>query len=299
MILPASRAALVATVNIGCILWSLTGCAVKCYFSIFRRFPKLSQSIIKSSIFDNIRIVLCQTSHPGNIGSTARAMKTMGFKHLYLVNPDKYPNEQATAMAAGADDVLDFAIVTDTLSEALVGCGFAIGLSARKRYLSHETVNVREAALQANIYADSQPVAFVFGTEMSGLTNAELDCCQLLAMIPANPEYSSLNLAMAVQLVCYELRMTAINDGLQANIHATSGDADKITELATNDDLERFYTHLEETLLHIGYLNPNAPKKLFERMRRLYSRARLEKEEVNLLRGVLTLTKEPRKHTKY
>jgi tRNA/rRNA methyltransferase len=280
-------------------LWSLTGCAVKCYFSIFRRFPKLSQSIIKSSIFDNIRIVLCQTSHPGNIGSTARAMKTMGFKHLYLVNPDKYPNEQATAMAAGADDVLDFAIVTDTLSEALVGCGFAIGLSARKRYLSHETVNVREAALQANIYADSQPVAFVFGTEMSGLTNAELDCCQLLAMIPANPEYSSLNLAMAVQLVCYELRMTAINDGLQANIHATSGDADKITELATNDDLERFYTHLEETLLHIGYLNPNAPKKLFERMRRLYSRARLEKEEVNLLRGVLTLTKEPRKHTKY
>jgi tRNA/rRNA methyltransferase len=218
----------------------------------------------------------------------------MGFKHLYLVNPAKYPNEQATALAAGADDVLDFAIVTDTLSEALVGCGFAIGLSARKRYLSHETVNAREAALQANIYAANQPVAFVFGTEMSGLTNAELDCCQLLAMIPANPEYSSLNLAMAVQLVCYELRMTA----LETNIHAASGDVEMIP-LASNDDLERFYTHLEETLLHIGYLNPNAPKKLFERLRRLYSRARLEKEEVNLLRGVLTLTKEPRKHTKY
>jgi tRNA/rRNA methyltransferase len=221
-------------------------------------------------------------------------MKTMGFKHLYLVNPAKYPNEQATALAAGADDVLDFAIVTNTLSEALVGCGFAIGLSARKRYLSHETVNAREAALQANIYAANQPVAFVFGTEMSGLTNAELDCCQLLAMIPANPEYSSLNLAMAVQLVCYELRMTA----LETNIHAASGDVEMIP-LASNDDLERFYTHLEETLLHIGYLNPNAPKKLFERLRRLYSRARLEKEEVNLLRGVLTLTKEPRKHTKY
>jgi tRNA/rRNA methyltransferase len=249
---------------------------------------------LSQTIFDNIRIVLCQTSHPGNIGSTARAMKTMGFKHLYLVNPAKYPNEQATALAAGADDVLDFAIVTDTLSEALVGCGFAIGLSARKRYLSHETVNAREAALQANIYAANQPVAFVFGTEMSGLTNAELDCCQLLAMIPANPEYSSLNLAMAVQLVCYELRMTA----LETNIHAASGDAEMIP-LASNDDLERFYTHLEETLLHIGYLNPNAPKKLFERLRRLYSRARLEKEEVNLLRGVLTLTKEPRKHTKY
>ena len=198
-------------------------------------------------------------------------------------------------MAAGADDVLDNAIVTETLSEALVGCGFAIGLSARKRYLSHETVNAREAALQANKIAASQPVALVFGTEMSGLTNAELDCCQLLAMIPANPEYSSLNLAMAVQLTCYELRM----DALQGNIHAGSGDAEKIAELANNEELERFYAHLEETLLHIGYLNPNAPKKLFERMRRLYSRARLEREEVNLLRGVLTLTKEPRKHTKY
>ncbi len=267
---------------------------LKCYFSINRRFPKLSQTI-----FNNIRIVLCATSHPGNIGSTARAMKTMGFQHLYLVNPDKFPNAQATAMAAGADDILDNAIVTQTLSDALVGCAFAIGMSARKRYLSHETVNVREAALQANRYATRQPVAFVFGTEMSGLTNAELDCCQLLAMIPANPEYSSLNLAMAVQLMCYELRMDAIglkhsSASLQGNIGESAGEV-----LATNDELERFYAHLEATLLHIGYLNPNAPKKLFERMRRLYSRARLEKEEVNLLRGVLTLTLEPRKHTKY
>jgi tRNA/rRNA methyltransferase len=215
-----------------------------------------------------------------------------------LVNPDKYPNEQATAMAAGADDVLDFAIVTQTLSEALVGCGFAIGMSARKRYLSHETVNPREAALQANQYVASQPVAFVFGTEMSGLTNAELDCCQLLAMIPANPEYSSLNLAMAVQVMCYELKMLTIDDAPDANNHAASSDVPAVP-LATNDELERFYAHLEETLLKIGYLNPNAPKKLFERMRRLYSRARLEKEEVNLLRGVLTLTQEPRKHSKY
>jgi tRNA/rRNA methyltransferase len=217
-------------------------------------------------------------------------MKTMGFKNLYLVRPKQYPDAQATAMAAGADDVLDNAIVTQTLSEALVGCAFTIGLSARKRYLSHETVNAREAALQANRIASAQPVAFVFGTEMSGLTNAELDCCQLLAMIPANPEYSSLNLAMAVQLVCYEFRMTT----LTGKPDAPAGEV-----LATNEELERFYAHLEETLLHIGYLNPSAPKKLFERMRRLYSRARLEKEEVNLLRGVLTLTQTPRKHTKY
>ena len=252
----------------------------------------------ESCIFSNIRIVLCQTSHPGNIGSTARAMKTMGFKNLYLVQPAKFPNEQATAMAAGADDVLDNAIVTQTLSEALVGCGFAIGLSARKRYLSHETVNAREAALQANDYAVSQPVAFVFGTEMSGLTNAELDCCQLLAMIPANPEYSSLNLSMAVQLVCYELRMLALASAANAPTSAPTGTAN-LNPLATNEELERFYVHLEETLLYIGYLNPNAPKKLFERLRRLYSRARLEKEEVNLLRGVLTLTQKPRKHSKY
>ncbi len=249
---------------------------------------------MSQTIFDNIRIVLCQTSHPGNIGSAARAMKTMGFQHLYLVQPDKFPNPQATALAAGADDVLDSAIVTQTLSEALVGCAFAIGMSARKRYLSHETVNAREAAMQASKIADSQPIAFVFGTEMSGLTNAELDCCQLLAMIPANPEYSSLNLAMAVQIMCYELRMNALEGKPEANIGAPTGEA-----LANNEELERFYSHLEETLLHIGYLNPNAPKKLFERMRRLYSRARLEKEEVNLLRGVLTLTQEPRKHTKY
>ena len=274
---------------------------LKCYFTINRHFQKLprplagegwgeGQFVSNQSIFDNIRIVLCQTSHPGNIGSTARAMKTMGFKHLYLVQPDKFPNPQATAMAAGADDVLDNAIVTQTLSEALTGCAFAIGMSARKRYLSHETVNAREAALQASKYAVAQQVAFVFGTEMSGLTNAELDCCQLLAMIPANPEYSSLNLAMAVQLMCYELRMTS----LEGKLDVPAGEV-----LATNDELERFYAHLEETLLHIGYLNPNAPKKLFERKRRLYSRARLEKEEVNLLRGVLTLTQEPRKHTKY
>ncbi len=245
-------------------------------------------------LLNNIRIVLCQTSHPGNIGSAARAMKTMGLQHLYLVKPDKFPDKQATALATGAADLLENAIVTETLSEALTDCAFVIGMSARKRYLSHQLVNAREAALQAGKIAASQPIAFVFGTEMSGLTNAELDCCQLLAMIPANPEYSSLNLAAAVQVMCYELRMALIENGLEGKIEAT-----KILPLATNDELEGFYAHLEETLLKIGYLNPAAPKKLSERLRRIYARARLEKEEVNLLRGVFTLTQEPRKHTKY
>ena len=253
----------------------------------------------KLNLLNNIRIVLCQTSHPGNIGSTARAMKTMGLSQLYLVQPQKFPDAQATALAASASDLLENAIITETLSEALTGCAFAIGLSARKRYLSHETVNAREAAAEANKIAASQPVAFVLGTEISGLSNAELDCCQLLAMIPANPEYSSLNLAAAVQIVCYELRMHALYDALGGNIGEAPGSTLKSPELASNEELERFYAHLEETLIGIGYLNPNAPKKLLERMRRLYSRARLEKEEISLLRGVLTLTQEPRKHSKY
>jgi tRNA/rRNA methyltransferase len=253
------------------------------------------------NILNNIRIVLCATSHPGNIGSAARAMKTMGFQHFYLVTPQHYPDPQATALAAGATDVLDNAIVTSTLSEALVGCAFAIGLSARKRNLSHEIVTPRIAAQQGLQIAQHQPIALVFGTEMSGLSNAELDCCQLLAMIPANLEYSSLNLAMAVQVMCYEMRMQALdldtlnNDALGGNRDVVPG----AVELANNEDLERFYAHLEETLLHIGYLNPAAPKKLFERLRRLYARARLEKEEINLLRGILTLTVTPKKHTKY
>lgn len=252
-------------------------------------------------LLNNVRIVLCATSHPGNIGSAARAMKTMGFKNFYLVTPQHYPDPQATALAAGATDVLDNAIVTNTLSEALVGCAFAIGLSARKRNLSHEIVTPEEAAKQGLQIARNQQIALVFGTEMSGLSNAELDCCQLLAMIPANPEYSSLNLAMAVQVMCYEMRMQALDlasqktDALQGNNDAASGGV----ELANNEDLERFYSHLEETLIHIGYLNPAAPKKLFERLRRLYARARLEKEEVNLLRGILTLSVTPKKHTKY
>jgi tRNA/rRNA methyltransferase len=239
-----------------------------------------------------VRVVLCATSHPGNIGSAARAMKTMGIAQLYLVNPKLYPDPQATALAAGADDVLNGAIVTETLSQALKGCAFAIGLSARKRNLSHEIVTPTVAAVEALKVAQNQPVAIVFGTEMSGMTNAELDCCQLLAMIPANADYSSLNLAMAVQVMCYELRIAAL-------AAEDSGDTEPHTLLASNEDVERFYAHLEEVLLHIGYLNPTAPKKLFERLRRLYARARLEKEEINLLRGILTLTVTPKKHSKY
>jgi len=245
----------------------------------------------KPNLLNNLRIVLCQTSHPGNIGSTARAMKTMGLTQLYLVQPKHFPDAEADSLACGAVDLLEHAVVCDSLEDALKGCALVIGLSARKRQLSHELVAAREAATRAaEIAQNEQTVALVFGTEMSGLSNRELDLCQLLAMIPTNPDFSSLNVAAAVQVMCYELRV-AITEG---NIQAEAK-----TPLATNDEMEGFYQHLEETLVKIGYLNPQEPKKLMQRIRRIYARAKLEKEEVNLLRGILTLTVNPKKHTKY
>jgi tRNA/rRNA methyltransferase len=152
-------------------------------------------------------------------------------------------------------------------------------------------MTVRAAAQQVHHIARQQQVALVFGTEMSGLSNAEADRCQVLATIPANPEYTSLNLAQAVQIMSYEIRM-AITEGM---LHYD----EKQAELASQEDLERFYQHMQEVLTTIGYINPSAPKKLFERIRRLYARAKLEKEEVNLLRGILTLSINPKKHSKY
>ena len=243
------------------------------------------------TLFDNVRIVLCHTSHPGNIGSAARAMKTMGLSHLYLVSPKKFPDGEAKSLAVNAADLLDHAVVTTTLDDAIADCNFVIAVSGKERSLSQEVMSVREAAAKTKQLASNQQIAFVFGNETSGLSTAEASKCHLLATIPANPEYTSLNLAQAVQIMCYELRM-AITDG---NIHYD----EKPVELATQAELERFYDHLKEVLTLIGYINPRAPKKLFERLRRLYARARLEKEEVQLLRGILTLTEKPKKHSKY
>ncbi len=233
----------------------------------------------------NIRIVLCQTSHPGNIGAAARAMKTMGLDALFLVNPKKFPHPDADAMASGATDVLAGATVCSSLPEALAGCSLVIGITARKRELSHAMVTAREAVTQAIDIAAKQNVALVFGTEMSGLSNAELDQCQLLATIPANPEYSSLNLAAAVQILAYELRQTVVTPA-----PAVGGDF----PLASHDEVEGLYRHLEQTLVRIGFLNPAMPKRLMPRLRRLFARARLEKEEVSILRGILKAMQHPR-----
>ncbi|MCB5191639.1 RNA methyltransferase [Methylobacillus arboreus] len=240
----------------------------------------------KPNLLEQIRIVLCQTSHPGNIGAAARAMKTMGLSQLMLVKPKSFPHADAVAMASGASDILESAQISETLAEALHGTTLAIGMSARRRELSHELVSARIGVQRAISTAHHAPVAIVFGTEMSGLSNEELGHCQLLAMIPANPEYSSLNLAAAVQVISYELRMAALDNPQPAGLEAVP--------LAASEDVERFYSHLEQVLVEIGFLNPAQPKRLMQRLRRLYGRTKLEKEEVNILRGILSATQAPR-----
>jgi tRNA/rRNA methyltransferase len=216
-------------------------------------------------------------------------MKTMGLNQLYLVQPKQFPDAEANALACGAVNLLENAVICETLEDALKDCVLAIGLSARKRQISHELVSAREASTRAaGIAGNQQQVALVFGNEMSGLSNRELDLCQLLAMIPTNPDFSSLNVAAAVQVMCYELRM--------ASSESKPIESESNIPLATSDDVEGFYQHLEETLIKIGFLNPEEPKKLMTRVRRIYARTRLEKEEVNILRGILKLTQHPKNY---
>jgi tRNA/rRNA methyltransferase len=230
-------------------------------------------------ILDNIRVVLSHTSHPGNIGASARAMKTMGLSHLRLINPKLFPDPQAVAMAAGASDFLLQAEVCATLEEAIRDSVFTVGLTARHRGLSHAMLNLREAAPRILERASEAPVALLFGHETSGLSNAELERCQMLVTIPVNPEYSSLNLAAAVQVVAYELRTCAVPARAEG----------RVFEGATAAEIELFYEHLERTLIEIDFLNPKHPKRLMTRLRRLFSRTELEKEEVSILRGILLL----------
>jgi tRNA/rRNA methyltransferase len=228
---------------------------------------------------DNVRVILSHTSHPGNIGSAARAMKTMGLSKLYLINPRHFPDVQATAMAASADDVLANAVVCSSLEEALQGVVFVVGMSARVRDISQEVLAPREA-MPLVAQQSSQPVALLFGAETSGLTNEELARCQLMVRIPVNPEYTSLNLASAVQLIAYELRLAA-----------GQGECGAPEVMpASAEHVEGFFKQLEETLLEIEFLHGQHSTKLMHKLRRLYARARLELEEVNILRGILTLT---------
>jgi tRNA/rRNA methyltransferase len=227
---------------------------------------------------DAIRIVLVAPSHPGNIGATARAMLTMGLTRLVLVAPRRFPDPDAIALASGATVVLDGASVVDTLDQALVGCVAAIGLSARPREFAGRVLSMREAAAEAIGHAAHGDVALVFGTEMSGLSNAELARCGIVGTIPANADYASLNLAAAVQVAAYELRIAATGDDVWR--------APRF-EPAAVDEIEALYAHGTSTLAAMRFLDPRMPKRLLPRLRRLFARAALEKEEVNILRGIL------------
>ncbi len=229
-------------------------------------------------MFDRIRIVLCETTHPGNIGAAARAMKTMGLSKLVLVQPKFFPDEQASAMASGADDILDQAEVVSSLTQALQGTTYAVAMTVRSRELSHEQITIKELAQRLPQEVKEGDVALVFGTEMSGLSNAECDLCQVLCTIPTDQNFGSLNVAAAIQIACYEARMALAGQAIVSS--------DKPT-LASHDEVEYFFAHLEKVLLHTGFLNPENPGRLTTRLRRLFARARLEHEEVNILRGML------------
>jgi tRNA/rRNA methyltransferase len=228
-----------------------------------------------------IRVVLSRTSHPGNIGAVARAMKTMGFTDLTLVEPRHFPDSDATAMAAGAADILEGARVVDTLQAALADRTLAVGFSARGRDLSHPPASLR--SLVPQVLAEGGGVALVFGNETSGLSNEELALCQRFASIPANPEYSSLNLAAAVQIACYELAM-----GADAHPLPTAN----VRSAATGDDLRGLFEHIEAAALASGYWDPARPGRFMERMQRLFARTGLEREEVRLIRGMLAAFEE-------
>ncbi|MDR6983138.1 tRNA (cytidine32/uridine32-2'-O)-methyltransferase [Rheinheimera pacifica] len=232
-------------------------------------------------MLNQIRIILVGTTHTGNIGSVARAMKTMGLSALYLVAPKELPDGQAYALSAGASDILANAKVFDTLEQAISDCSLVVGSSARSRTLSWPMLEPRECGVKAVHEAATHPVALVFGRESSGLTNEELQLCNYHVCIPANPEYSSLNLAMAVQIVTYEVRMAWLQQALQQQT---------VDDVAypSSEQMNSFYQHLEQTLNDTGFIIRQHPGVVMTKLKRLFTRARPEEAEYNILRGILT-----------
>lgn len=233
-------------------------------------------------MLENIRIVLVETSHSGNIGSAARAMKTMGLSQLYLVAPKQGVDEQAIALAAGADDVVKNAVIVPTFDQAVADCEFVIGTSARLRHLQSTLLEPRACAEKAVAFAKQHKVAIVFGRERIGLTNEELLKCRYHLTIPANPDYSSLNLAMAVQLICYELRMAWLEENKKdVDLSLSSIES----TYPTAQELEYFFAHTERLYRQLGFIQNQG---VMQKLRRLYLRAEVEKNELNILRGMLS-----------
>ncbi len=234
--------------------------------------------------FDQIRIVLVNTTHPGNIGAAARALKNMGLSRLYLVAPKEFPADKAVWRSAGAVDVLDNAIVVETLDEAIADCALVVGTSARERRIPWPLVTPRECGDRVWSEAQSHRVAILFGREDRGLVNEELQKCQYHVHIPANPDYSSLNMAAAVQVICYEIRMSHLNELSGKPLQFNDWDQPP----APAQDLEFYYQHLEETLIELQFLSETNPRQTMTRLRRLFNRVRLDQMELSILRGMLT-----------
>ena len=237
------------------------------------------------SNLEHVRVVMVHTSHPGNIGAAARAMKTMGFRHLVLVQPRDFPSDTATAMASGATDLLDSARVVDSLEDAIADCALVVGASARSRTLPWPLVNPREMAQQVLSMPSGSQIALVLGRERSGLTNDELARCHCHVNIPANPDYSSLNVASAVQVLAYELRMSAQASDAKPKPHwGVPWDQPP----ATAGQLESLFQHWQQVLVDIDFLNPHNPRTLMSKVRRLILRAQPDEVEANILRGMLS-----------
>lgn len=230
-------------------------------------------------MLENIRIVLMNTTHPGNIGSAARAMKTMGLSKLYLVTPEKFPHPKANELASNAQDILDQAIVVPDIDAAIADCIFVAGTSARTRTIPWPQLTPRTFAEKTIVESSRGEIAILFGQEQSGLTNEALHRCHAHIHIPCNPDYSSLNLAAAVQVIAYELRVASL-----ADVTPPSWDYD----LATAAQMESFFIALEKVLIQMDFLDPKAPRQLMTRLRRFFARARPDIMEMNIFRGILT-----------
>jgi tRNA/rRNA methyltransferase len=242
----------------------------------------MNQPEINTSLFKRLRFILVETSRPGNIGGVARAMKTMGFGELVLVNPrfaDALRHEEAVAFASGAQDILAGARIVGSIAEALDGCNFAAAVSARLREFSPPVLAPRALAAQLAGSAGLS-AALIFGNERFGLPNEIVEKCNVLINIPANPEYSSLNLSQAAQVLAYECRVAALGDAQGASDIGFHGQAAGLTQI------EGMYEHLERALVAIDFLDADNPKKLMPRLKRLFSRTQLETEEVNIVRGI-------------
>lgn len=242
-------------------------------------------------VLTNIRIVLVRPTHPGNVGATARAMKNMSLRSLYLVSPENFPSPQATDRAVGADDILQNAMICPSLDEALKDCHLVMGTSARQRRIEWPELDPETSARRLVDGAQHGPVALLFGQERTGLLNAELDRCQFVVTIPADEEYSSLNLACAVQILAYEIHRAALS-GAAASVTAA-----RVGKPVSSEDMQRFYRHLEEVLHEIGFLDPANPRRLMRRVTRLFNRAGLDHNELNILRGILTAVQQHRPKT--